>query len=470
MKNKRSIAGINFLLVTVCLGLSCVTGQKPPAPTEAPAPKPLELTLNPGEEKFLGNIWTSGQNEDPYFIQLWNQISPENAGKWGCVEGTRNVMLWRDLDNAYNLAKEKNFPFRLHVLIWGNQQPEWINALPLPDQLAEIEEWMSLLAERYPEMEFIDVVNEPLHAPPSYKEALGGDGATGWDWVIKSFELARKYFPQSELQLNDYSITASDADTMTYQQIIKLLQARNLIDCIGLQGHFLENIPLATISRNMDKLAALGLPIYLSELDVEFLDDSLQAMRMKDLFSYFWEHEAVKGVTFWGYRENMVWRKRAFLVRKDGTPRPALEWLAAYLRGEDYVIPLPKSGIRYGSPDGNIIEAESFNKTEGMEISGRVVSLQAGNWALYEKVALKPEYTRLRVVYAHNMDTPLTIHLKFASLDGEKAASVELPPPDSGEDFAMVDIPWNPREGVFDVFLESGGEGNIDYLEFHIPY
>jgi len=46
-----------------------------------------------------------------------------------------------------------------------------------------------------PDLPMIDVVNEPLHAVPPYAAALGGSGATGWDWVIKAFEMARGHFP-----------------------------------------------------------------------------------------------------------------------------------------------------------------------------------------------------------------------------------------------------------------------------------
>ena len=91
-------------------------------------------------------------------------------------------MNWAQLDNAYELAKSNNFPFRMHVMIWGNQQPAWIESLSTTEQLAEIEEWFAALAERYPNMDMIEVVNEPLHDPPAgegngnYIEALGGAG------------------------------------------------------------------------------------------------------------------------------------------------------------------------------------------------------------------------------------------------------------------------------------------------------
>ena len=65
----------------------------------------------------------------------------------------------------------------------------------------------------FPNIDYIEVVNEPLHDPPrgagngNYIEALGGNGATGWDWIIESFRMARQYFPNAELGLNEFSIT-----------------------------------------------------------------------------------------------------------------------------------------------------------------------------------------------------------------------------------------------------------------------
>ena len=115
-------------------------------------------------------------------------------------------MNWTELDTAYNFAKTNHIPFKMHTLVWGQQQPALDRGLPAAEQLAELEEWMAAVAARYPDVELIDVVNEPLHAPPSYAAALGGAGATGWDWVINAFDMARRHFPNAELLLNDYAI------------------------------------------------------------------------------------------------------------------------------------------------------------------------------------------------------------------------------------------------------------------------
>ena len=54
---------------------------------------------------FVGNITTNGAVRSD-FIQYWNQITPENEGKWGQVEPTRDVYNWSGLDRAYNYAMQ----------------------------------------------------------------------------------------------------------------------------------------------------------------------------------------------------------------------------------------------------------------------------------------------------------------------------------------------------------------------------
>ncbi len=66
--------------------------------------------------------------------------------------------------------------------------------LSTKDQYEEIVEWMDAIKKHYPQLDMIDVVNEavPGHAPAPYKAALGGDGETGYDWIIKAFEMAHE--------------------------------------------------------------------------------------------------------------------------------------------------------------------------------------------------------------------------------------------------------------------------------------
>ncbi|MEM6645878.1 MAG: endo-1,4-beta-xylanase [Bacteroidota bacterium] len=292
-----------------------------------------------GFDKFLGNIYSSAQTPD--FTTYWNQVTPENAGKWGSVERSRDVMDWGNLDAAYALAKDNGLPFRFHVLVWGNQQPSWIESLPVDQQLEEIEEWFQAVAERYPDIDYVEVVNEPLHDPPNqagsgggnYINALGGTGSTGWDWVLTSFRMARTFFPNAKLLINDFNIVNNAGNVSTYLEIINLLQAENLIDGIGAQAHaFSTRGSAQAMIDNLDRLAETGLPIQITELDIDGGTDQVQLTDYQRIFPALWEHPAVEGITLWGWRPGL-WRnsQRAFIIDESGAERPALQWLASYL-------------------------------------------------------------------------------------------------------------------------------------------
>lgn len=295
-----------------------------------------EKPIADGMEKFLGNVYSSSQLSG--YETYWNQVTPENAGKWGSVERTRDNYDWATLDAAYNFAKENDFVFRFHVLIWGNQQPSWIEDLPVEEQLEEITEWMDAVAERYPDVDYLEVVNEPINDPPSgagngnYIDALGGRGASGYDWIVTAFTMARERFPNAKLVINEYNIVSSSSNANKYKRIIELLQADNLIDVIGVQAHaFSTTGSSTTITDQLDKLGDTGLPIMVTEMDIDGSTDQIQLDEYKRVFPLFWEHESVIGVTLWGWRSGM-WRtaQKAYLINTDGTERPALAWLRGY--------------------------------------------------------------------------------------------------------------------------------------------
>jgi endo-1,4-beta-xylanase len=299
--------------------------------------------LATGQKKFLGSAYSPPQARD--FAEYWNKVTPENAGKWGEVEMVRDQMNWERLDEAYHFAKQRGLPFHMHVLVWGNQQPEWIEQLPPQEQREEIEEWFTAVARRYPGLDFVEVVNEPLHDPPgkdddgggNYIEALGGAGASGWEWVLESFRMARVRFPQAKLLINDYSITNQPEDARRYRKIIELLQKEGLIDAIGIQAHAFSTTTERTMDVHraaLDLLAGTGLPIYVTEMDLDGPTDAKQLEDYQRVFPVFWEHPAVAGVTLWGFRPGL-WRdkERAYLIRPDGRERPALHWLRGYVRG-----------------------------------------------------------------------------------------------------------------------------------------
>ncbi|MHB8062276.1 MAG: endo-1,4-beta-xylanase [Ruminiclostridium sp.] len=291
-------------------------------------------------DKFLGNIIASNVPSD--FSTYWNQVTPENASKWGSAEPSRDSMNWGNVDLIFNYAKSNGMPFKFHTLVWGSQEPGWIGGLSAADKKAEVVEWIQAAGQRYGAAQYVDVVNEPLHAKPSYRDAIGGDGATGWDWVIWSFEQARKYFPNSKLLINEYGIISDVNAANNYLTIINLLKSRGLVDGIGIQCHNfnMDTVTTSVMKTVLDKLAATGLPIYVSELDMTG-DENTQMARYREKFPVLWEHSSVKGVTLWGYVEGKTWRAGTGILNSDNTERAAMKWLKEYMLthgGSDTVI------------------------------------------------------------------------------------------------------------------------------------
>jgi endo-1,4-beta-xylanase len=463
------ILAVLLLLLAGCAGES---GQASEAgeSTAQVAATPAEPAYSIPADKYLGNIWAYNTRNDPIFPRYWNQVTAENGGKWEYLERERDQMVLGDLDRAYAFADQHGYAIRHHTLVWGNQQPTWIADLSPEEQLAELTEMMTTIAERYPSIDYIDVVNEPLHAPPPYKEALGGDGETGWDWVITSFEMAREYFPNAQLNINDYSILPRDDQTTRYIEIIQLLQERGLIDGIGIQGHFIERADIDVMSANLDRIAATGLPIYVTELDVDIENDIVQALQFRGLFTMFWEHPSVRGVTLWGYIQGRLWRTNAWLLSSGGQPRLSMDWLVSYMNGDPIELPSVETVARRGDDDSIKVEAEDFDSVEGIDGCGSFICyVDGGDQAVYERVAFRPSYRFLTVRYGKGNAGPNAMHVRLGSADAEDTAVVDLTDTGGWNTFADVKVEWPEVDGTQDMYLVfDGGEGvgNIDYLLF----
>ena len=344
------------------------TGIAPPQPPPVPPAytrvgEPLATGYEP---KFLGSAHSGGNSLN--FGAYWNQVTPENGGKWGSVEFTRDVYNWTEARAAREQARANGHVFKWHVLFWGNQQPQWMWDLSPEEQIVEIREWLDAIRTEFPDLEQIEVVNEPLHDRPDktsagnttaqggsggYYEALGGAGVTGHDWIINAFTLAREYFPNAKLMLNDFSITNDGNATTAYLQIIELLKARELIDLVGVQGHAFESTT-STISRVRGHAHRESRPIGgCGSADLRHRvrhrrcrchfgvqDDALQLARYQALFPVFWENEAVRGMTMWGYVQGGHWRTNlgAWLMYPNGAERPALQWLVRYMENNLAVV------------------------------------------------------------------------------------------------------------------------------------
>ena len=322
-------------LLTVGLGLFAATAS-------------AQLSTNP--DKFLGNITTRYSMDAgggvPQFYKLWNQVTCENESKWGSVEGTRGSYNW-GCDNAFNYAKQHNFTYKFHALVWGSQYPNWLSNLSIKDRYNSIVKWFDAVKKKYPTLPLIDVVNEAVgmhqQGNPMMKESLGGGGKTGYDWLIKAFEMAHERWPDAILIYNDYNSFQYDVDA--YITLVQTLRdAGAPIDAYGNQSHDVDNISVSALKSAMKKQQdALKMPMYITELDVNIENDAQQKQQYQNIFPLMWEANYCAGVTIWGYIHGATWVANSGLY-KNGKERAAMTWLKEYMetdKAKNAVSPFP---------------------------------------------------------------------------------------------------------------------------------
>jgi endo-1,4-beta-xylanase len=287
----------------------------------------------PGSLEFVGNITTNNavDTDGKTFSKYWDQISPENAGKWGSVQSTAGAAFnWKTLDAIYDYTQTNNILFKEHTFVWGSQQPGGTIGQ------TDVQTWMNEFCKRYPNTRLIDVVNEPPpHTTPSYANNIGGGTNGNWQWITNAFTWARAACPNAVLILNDYNNIEWSNDNTHYLSIISALKTAGApIDAIGAQSHDLDNaqVSAATVKSLLAKLATAGLPIYITELDLSYSDDNQQLTAYQQWFPMLRDAGYVKGITIWGWIYGKTWSPSpsSGLIR-NGAFRPAMTWLMQQL-------------------------------------------------------------------------------------------------------------------------------------------
>lgn len=324
--------------------------------------------------KFLGNITTTYENWQEYcdldcnnykYSDYWEQVTCENATKWGSVHSGFGQFNWNNADRTYNYCKSHGLIFKFHALIWGSQYPSFIKNLSVADTKKAIIEWYDEVAKHYPDLKIIDVVNEAVfnganyHSP--YKETKIIEALTSlandrlgtnyqantngykndddYQWIAEAFRLARERWPNAILIYNDYNTFDYDADRYRFINLVKGLKAcKAPIDAAGCQSHDLNDMSGSRFKKVLEEVHnSVQLPIYITEYDICKTDDDTQLTRYKEQFPILWEADYVAGVTLWGWQYGKTWVedngvKGASGLVKDCKKRPAFTWLEQYMK------------------------------------------------------------------------------------------------------------------------------------------
>lgn len=83
---------------------------------------------------FLAPVAPTDTTSTAYHYQTFvnshfNILVPSNMGKWAYNEANPNAVTMDNVDTILNYAQSHNMDMRAHNLIWGVQQPTWVNTL-----------------------------------------------------------------------------------------------------------------------------------------------------------------------------------------------------------------------------------------------------------------------------------------------------------------------------------------------------
>ncbi|MBQ6233525.1 MAG: endo-1,4-beta-xylanase [Clostridia bacterium] len=243
-------------------------------------------------------------------------------------------------------AKKNGLKVHGHVLVWHSQTPEvffhevYDSARPLVTRevmLGRLENYirgiMEYMDANYPGVIVSwDVVNEAIDDGSGWLRNSNWMKTVGEDFVARAFELARKYAPEGTLLFyNDYN-TAMTGKQNGIVRLLKSLIPEGNIDGYGFQMHHSVDFPsIGDIERSVRRIAALGLKLRVSELDVGVPDNGeasfmKQAKMYAQIMKILDEHsDQFIAVQVWGVCDNQSWRSSSYPLLFDAkrNPKPA---------------------------------------------------------------------------------------------------------------------------------------------------
>ncbi len=254
--------------------------------------------------------------------QLFNFSVMENETKWPqwANEASRPATI-----TTIDWLRENGLQVRGHNLVW----PSWNNtnvkaaqdARNDPAALAKvildhIAETTAALSGRVVNW---DVLNEPF-TNHDFMDILGRHAMVDW------FNAARAGDPKARLYVNDFSILSGEdkAHQDDYAATIQYLIGQGApLDGIGLQSHFPARVtPIEEVLKRLDRFAAFGKDLEITEFDIDTADEATQADYTRDFMTVAFSNPSVKAFVMWGFWEGAHWRPNGAMFRRDWSLKP----------------------------------------------------------------------------------------------------------------------------------------------------
>jgi endo-1,4-beta-xylanase len=255
-------------------------------------------------------------------LKLFNFSVMENENKW---------LQWANTASrpatlaAIDWLRGSGVQVRGHNLVW----PSWnkTNVKAAQDAKADPAALAKVIVDHIAETtaelrgRFVDwdVINETF-TNHDFMDILGRHAMVDW------FKAARAGDANAKLYINDFSILEGEdkAHQDDYAATIQYLIDQGApIDGIGLQSHFPARVtPMDELMKRLDRFAAFGKELEITEFDIDTSDEATQADYTRDFMTATFSNPSVKAFVMWGFWEGAHWRPRGAMLRRDWSPKP----------------------------------------------------------------------------------------------------------------------------------------------------
>ncbi|WP_418154096.1 endo-1,4-beta-xylanase [Actinoalloteichus caeruleus] len=316
----------------------------------------------------------------------FDMLTPGNDMKWDATEPARGVFSFERGDAVVEAARAAGQQVRGHTLVWHSQLPGWLtegdfSAVELDGIMRH---HIAEVAGHYRgEVYAWDVVNEPFNEDGSLRDTLW-TRAFGVDYVATALRAAREADPGAKLYVNDYNVEGLNAKSDALYELARDLVAAGVpLDGVGLQGHLIVGAVPGGIRENIERFAALGLDVAITELDVRMglpVTAEKLATQAEDYRAVVEACLAVSrcvSVTTWGFTDRYSWipdhfpgEGAALLFDEDLRPKPAYDAVHQAFGGGG----APVEGCRVGYRVTNSWSTGFSGEVVVTNVSGRPVS------------------------------------------------------------------------------------------------
>ena len=276
-------------------------------------------------QRKVGTALMSHHLTDPALAPLvaaqFDSLTPENEMKWETVEPQPGVFAFQAGDRLVAFAQAHAMRMRGHTLVWHSQLAPWVKGLSGDALRAAMTRHIQNVVGHWKgQVAQWDVVNEAFADGPG--GSLRKDSpftALGPTFIDDAFRLAHEADPAARLFYNDYEIewdgtAKSDA---AYRLCKRMKEAGVPIHGIGLQTHIdpRNGVHVERIRRNIERFAALGLAVELTEVDVPVgaipgtIEEKLRRQQAitHDVVAACVAVAGCTGITFWGVSDRDSW-------------------------------------------------------------------------------------------------------------------------------------------------------------------